>query len=311
LPLGAWLGYHYARTGAVFGNPEYFRYNLGATVHPLRVLLAFAQRLWQLLAYLNMFVLTGAAALAMRCSPRSGAEMSGMRRSTPGPAQNGQILPRIALSVQLVFAAVVAAYVVALACVGGAVLARYLLPVYPLVIIICVATLWRRLHWWKAAVGITALAFIAGLFVYPPYRFAPEDNLAYADFVWLHKAAAMRLEKAPGARVLTAWPATDELRKPYLGYVAHPLEVVPVENFTPEQLAKAYQRMSGRFDYVLIFSSKYEPPYQVRGWWERILTRYFDYHRDLQAQAAAELLGSRIIYEEHRGGEWVAIAAMR
>jgi hypothetical protein len=313
LPLGAWLGYHYTRTGAIFGNPEYFRYNVGATVHPLRVLLAFAQRLWQLLAYLNMFVLTGAAAVAMRCAPRSGAEMSCLRQSTRGTGQaaNDHTLPRIAVSVQLVFAAVIAAYVVALACVGGAVLARYLLPVYPLVIIVCVATLWRRLQWWKAAVGMAALAFIAGLCVYPPYRFAPEDNLAYADFVWLHKAAAMRLEKMPGARVLTAWPAADELRKPYLGYVTHALEVVPVENFTPEQLAEAYQQMGGRFDYVLIFSSKYDPPYQIRGWWERILTRYFDYHRDLPPQAAAELLGSRIIYEEHRGGEWVAIAAVR
>jgi hypothetical protein len=313
LPLGAWLGYHYARTGAVFGNPEYFRYNLGATVHPLRVLLAFAQRLWQLVAYLNMFVLTGAAALAMRCAPRSGAEipLTGYSPREARPAANDHALPRIAISVQLVFAAVMAAYVVALALVGGAVLARYLLPVYPLIIIICVATLWRRLHWWKVSVGVAALAFIAGLFVYPPYRFAPEDNLAYSDFVWLHKAAAMRLEKAPGARVLTAWPATDELRKPYLGYVVHPLEVVPVENFTRERLAEAYQRMNGRFDYVLVFSTKYEPPHQIRGWWERILTAYFDYHRDLQPQAAAELLGARIIYEEHRGGEWVAIAAVR
>jgi hypothetical protein len=312
LPLGAWLGYHYTRTGAVFGNPEYFRYNLGATVHPLRVLLAFAQRLWQLLAYLNMFVLTGAAALAMRCVPRPGTQMScaGESNRDADPA-NDLTLPRIAISVQLVFAAVVAAYVVALACVGGAVLARYLLPVYPLIIIICVSTLWRRLHWWKAAVGMAVLAFVAGLFVYPPYRFAPEDNLAYSDFVWLHKAAAMRLEKVPGARVLTGWPATDELRKPYLGYVAHSLEVVPVENFTREALVQANQQMSGRFDFVLIFSTKYESPHQIRGWWERILTRYFDYHRDLPPQAAVELLGSRIIYEEHRGGEWVAIAAVR
>ena len=33
---------------------------------------------------------------------------------------------------------------VAMALVGGAVLVRYMLPVVPLVIIVCVSTLWRR-----------------------------------------------------------------------------------------------------------------------------------------------------------------------
>ena len=35
-PLIAWYAYHYARTGYVFGNPEFFRYNVAATLNPLR-----------------------------------------------------------------------------------------------------------------------------------------------------------------------------------------------------------------------------------------------------------------------------------
>src|SRR5271170_7570800 len=31
MPLALWYAYHYARTGYVFGNPEFFRYNVAAT----------------------------------------------------------------------------------------------------------------------------------------------------------------------------------------------------------------------------------------------------------------------------------------
>ena len=36
-PLAAWYFFHYWKTGFVFGNPEFFRYNVQATIHPLRV----------------------------------------------------------------------------------------------------------------------------------------------------------------------------------------------------------------------------------------------------------------------------------
>ena len=58
VPLVLWLAYHHHRTGYYFGNPEYLRYNLGATLNPLRMLLAMLIRLWHLLGYLNLFVLT-------------------------------------------------------------------------------------------------------------------------------------------------------------------------------------------------------------------------------------------------------------
>jgi len=205
LVVVAWYTFHYAKTGYVFGNPEFFSYNVSSTLYPLRIVLALVKRLWHLVGYMNLFVLTLAALAAMLLPPQS---LSG-----------SNLRPRISLRVQAAMAAVIAAYVLALSLIGGAVLARYMLPVIPLVIILCVSTLWRRVRHWAVALAIICAAFIAGLFINPPYAFAPEDNLAYRDYVLLHKRAATFIDKRfAQARVLTAWPATDELSHPFLGY---------------------------------------------------------------------------------------------
>ena len=65
VPLLLWFAYHHHRTGFFLGNPEFLRYNLGATLTPLRVALAMLIRLWHLLGYLNLFVLTIFTAYAM------------------------------------------------------------------------------------------------------------------------------------------------------------------------------------------------------------------------------------------------------
>ncbi len=296
IPLAGWLVYHYAHTGVVFGNPEYFRYNVGATLNPLRVLLALLQRSWQLLGYLNMYVLTVATAFAMRRPPLE---------------RNDYQRPRIALNIQYTFGMVTVAYGVMLAVVGGAVLARYLLPVYPLVIIVCVSTLWRRLSWWPVATVIVAVAFVAGLFSSPPYRIAPEDNLTYADYVRLHKKAYSLLRQFPNVRVLTAWPASDELRYPYLGYVSQPVQVVPVEDFTIDHLVQARAQHGGEFNYAVLFSTKYEPDLLLNpSWWEALQRRFFDYHRDAAPQVAAALLGGDIIDSMKKGSQWIAVVAI-
>src|SRR5271169_2860485 len=69
VPLAAWLCYHHHRTGFFLGNPQYLRYNLEATLNPLRVFLAMLLRLWHVFGYLNLFLLTLAAALAMLLPP--------------------------------------------------------------------------------------------------------------------------------------------------------------------------------------------------------------------------------------------------
>src|SRR5262249_35916986 len=39
VPLAFWYAYHYLKTGFTFGNPEFLRYNVQATMHPLRIAL--------------------------------------------------------------------------------------------------------------------------------------------------------------------------------------------------------------------------------------------------------------------------------
>ena len=294
-PLAIWYAYHRLHTGFIFGNPEFFRYNVQATTHPLRILLAFLMRLWQTFGYMNLYLLTISALAAMWLPPQDDNR------------------PRIALRIQFAFMAVAATYIVALSVIGGAVLARYMLPVVPLVIIVFVSTLWRRVRAWKWLVAIVLLGFIAALFINPPYGFSMEDNLAYRDFILLHQRAETFLEaRYPTARVLTAWPASGELSQLWLGYVARPMRVIQIENFTVEELMSAAE-LRPDFDVALVFSTKYDPPRPLIGrWpaWEKIKTRFFGYHRDMPPAAAAQILGGRVVYTESRNGQWIGIIEM-
>jgi hypothetical protein len=299
VPLVAWLGYHRRVTGYVFGNPEYLRYNATATLNPLRVLLAMLIRSWQVLGYLNLFVLTLGAAFAMFLPPL--LERDGSER------------PRIAVNVQLVFAVVILAYLVTFSVVGGATLARYLLPVYPLVILICVSTLRRRVRRWTWWIVAACILFVFNLYMPPPYRVAPEDTLLYRDYILEHKAAADILSRRfAGKRILTAWPASDELTRPYLGYVKQPLQVVRIENFSDLEMLRAVQA-ADQFDVVLLFSTKWEPPHPLLAslpFGRALHERFFDYHEDMDPERAAALLGGRVVNYWSHNNEWVAIIAI-
>ncbi len=111
VPLTHWYAYHYAKTGFLLGNPEFFRYNVAATLHPLRIPLAFGMRLWQLFGYFGLYLLTVAGLLAMLRPPQ--------------PADEGA-RPRIPFWIQAAFLSVILAYLAFMSAVGGAVLARYM-----------------------------------------------------------------------------------------------------------------------------------------------------------------------------------------
>jgi hypothetical protein len=185
-----------------------------------------------------------------------------------------------------------------------------MLPIVPLWILVCVSTIWRRLRAWKAVLTIVAAAFSASIFVNPPYGFSPEDNLAYRDYIRLHERVEAFLgSRYPHARVLTAWPASDELSRPYLGYVATPLQVLKIEDFTAEQLLSAADART-RFDVAMVFSTKYQPPHSFFDrWrlWREWKARYFGYHEDLSPEAAASVLGGTLVYLERKRGQWVGV----
>jgi len=298
VPLALWFAYHRHETGFFFGNPEFFSYNVSGTLTPLRIVLSFGLRLWQILGYMNLWLLTLATIWVMRY---------------PAVRQlDGSEQPRIELRAQFRIAALVLANAIFFSLVGGAVLARYLLPVYPLVILIGISTLRRRVPEWKWAVGIVLAGFVLALFTNPFGYIPPEDNLSYRNYVILHKQAADYLEQRdPSARVLTAWPASDELTRPFVGYVRRPMSVVRIEDFSFGELQKA-RMAAGQYEVALLFSTKQEPSASLLDrwpWWERTSRRYFGFHRDLPPETAAEMLGGRITWEGHRGRQWAAVVS--
>jgi hypothetical protein len=270
VPLALWFAYHRARTGYTFGNPEYFRYNVESTLNLSRMLEAGWGRLRHVTTHMNLWALTLAGLAAMLLKPRR---------------DGGRQRERIDVRVQLVFLLLVAAHVVALSVVGGAVLARYMLPVQPLIILVWVSTIRRRVPAWPLAVALVCAAFAYRCEVNPSYNFPWEENLAYRDFVLLHRDAARFLsENYPEARVLTSWPATDELRNTYYGYTPRPLAVFPVESLKREDLEPAAARHS-EYDAALLYST----------------------HGGLGLEEAARLLDGRIVFHEERKGQWVAV----
>jgi len=298
VPLAAWFAYHRAKTGFLLGNPEFFRYNVAATLSPLRIPLAFGMRLWQVFGYFGLYVLTVTGLLALLRPALKDREIA---------------RARIPFWIQAALLCVLLAYLAVMSVIGGAVLARYMLPVMPLAVLGCVATLWRRLHYWKLIVAAVAIAFVAGLFSNPPYGFSLEDNLAYRDYVVLHAQAAGFLAVGyPGRRVLTAWPASDELTRPWLGYVSRPFPVSRIDDFSAPQIELAAH---GRnfYDVALVFSTKYQPPHpMLEHWaaWQRIKEKYFGYHRDLLPEDIAQQLGGLIVYSKESNGQWIAVIAL-
>jgi 4-amino-4-deoxy-L-arabinose transferase-like glycosyltransferase len=298
VPLALWFAYHHARTGYTFGNPEYFRYNVGSTLNLTRMIDTGWRRLGHVTYHMNLWVLTVAGLAAMLLKPRRvGALKSDdtlksddalkldNSDNTLKPSDGGRVRGRIAVPVQLLFAALILAHVVALSVVGGAVLARYMLPVLPLVILIWVSTLWRRVPAWTLAVALVCAAFAYRSEVNPPYSFPWEENLAYRDFIVLHRDAAHFLEQNyAGARVLTTWPASDELRNPYYGYTSRPLRVFAVENFKRETLEQAAQNKSD-YDAALLYTT----------------------HGGLEFEDALNVLGGRVVFREERKGQWIAV----
>jgi hypothetical protein len=312
LSLAVWYGYHYAKTGFLLGNPEFFRYNVAATLSPLRIPLALGMRLWQLFGYFGLYLLTLTGVLAMLRPPRMLNEKMSNERML-NEKEDKVAGERIPFWIQAAFLSVVLAYLAFMSVVGGAVLARYMLPVLPLVILAMVSTLWRRVLYWRLIVGTVAIAFVAGLFSNPPYGFSLEDNLAYRDYIVMHAEVSRFLTmRYSGARVLTAWPASDELTRPWLGYVNQPFRVLRIEDFSLPQLALAL-RGRDHYDVLVVFSTKYLPPHPLfENWdaWQRIKEKFFGYHRDLLPEDIAQRLGGTVAYHNERNGQWIAVIAV-
>jgi len=296
LPLMAWYAWHYVKTGFAFGNPEFLRYNAEANFAPIRFLAAFGHRLLHLTAHMNMFVPALLTIAALMLNPRLDRE--------------GNERPRISNRALWRIFFVLLANALLFSILGGALLTRYLLPMYPLILLIAVSTFSHRVPYWPSLAVFSAAAFIAGLFINPPYRFAPEDNLEYARVIRLHMAGIAQLNKHfPGSTVLSAWPVTDELSKPELGYVKTSYQVFRIEDFTEEQIERASADPGG-YSSALVFSTKYDPSSQLLSLGPKsqaIDERYFGLHHDLPPEAIALRLHGSLVWKREDHNQWIAL----
>ena len=293
VPLAGWYGYHFHETGFAFGNPEFLRYNATANLSPTRVLISLWHRVLHLTVHMNLYVPV-IATLAILGMPRLQGRASLVTRQ---PAFT-------------VLAIILAGNALAFSVLGGALLTRYLLPLYPLVLLVCVALWQERLRAWWGLALLTGAGFLAALWINPPYAFAPEDNLTYRDMIVLHQQAIRIIEhRYPEATVLTAWPASTELEHPLLGYVSHPIKIVAIDNFSLAQVQRAAAD-PGAYDTALLFSTKWVPSggsLNLGRANEATDRRLYDFHRDLSPYEAAALLHGNVAWQARRGAEWVAV----
>ena len=292
LPLIAWFAYHHHVVGFTFGNPDFLRYNATANFTAAHILQALRYRFLHLFWQRNIWI---PILFALTCLllPR--------RQDAPASLHPG---PRYAMAV------LVAANWLAFSVLGGALLTRYLLPVYPLILIACVG-LWRiHTQRWPLFAAATAAAFLSALWLSPPSIFAPEDNLTYRDMIVVQQEAIDFVQKHdPNATILTAWPVSTDLFDPYLGYVKHPMKVVAIEDFTLPQVLIAAQEPD-RFDTAIVFTTHFVTPMFRRYLLNHPNTwrgRAFATDRDLTPVEIATMLGGQIVWQDERGGEWAAV----
>src|SRR4029077_8445449 len=96
----------------------------------------------------------------------------------------------------------------------------------------------------------------------------------------------------------------------YLGYVQQSFQVLPIRDFSVEELVKARQ-MRTQYQVAYLFSTKYEAqPLFRSNIWEKLNRRFFDYHRDVSPELAAEFLHGKIVFLARSKAEWVAILEM-
>lgn len=301
LPLILWAVYYHHATGFWTGNAGYLQYNLYSALTPLHILRSLLARVSEVFVQGFNWALT-AGALA-------GIWWMAKRKTNSVSTYSHSASWRDRIDGDFVFLAVglIAAYILMLSLVGGAILPRYMLPVFPVFFILAAALIGKLPRAVARPVClIVAGCFVAAWFINPPYPFPYEDNLSYADFIKLHQEAARYLESLPNHPViLTAWPATDELKQPFLGYVDHPLKTAAVDDFRAASFKKP-----PHFDVLYLYSRKWNPPHNLlaafpafRGFVEH----FYDYQPAASSALLEEHLHLILLKQFERRGQWVKI----
>jgi len=284
VPLALWIGALEVQTRHWAGNSDFVRYNLVFAFQPLSLLLRMLRRLYYLFFVDFHWVGTIAMVAAWRTSR--------LFRSRSW---------RVAWLL-------VAAHVAMLTLLGGAVLQRYLVPVLPILYSAMAVSLsqWPQL---RRVIGAGVL--LGGLalcnFLNPPYPFPFEDNLAFTDFLRLHREAADYLTAAyPDASIYTVWPVSAELSRPDLGFVQRPLRVRVMPELTVDAL-KATDW--SQVEVMLAYSRSWDSPYTLAHvpLVARLRKQLSDYRPDPRMQEIRELVPYPATAHFERRGQWVDV----
>lgn len=276
--LGIWLLILHSATGYWLGDPGFAHYNVGYALHPVRLLLCLARRIYYLFFAEMRIVGTLVLIFTVRQS---------------------KVFRREAWAVT---GAVSALSFLLVTTLGGAELERYLLPVLP-IFYIAVAIGLTQLKQWMSATAV--IAMVAGLLfcIYwnPPYPFPFENNYAMVDFVDLQKAAGgFADEHLKNRTVATAWPYSTSLRNPEFGFVSTPMKVVETGDFHLNSIEAAKPQS---FDALITYTRTWEPEdgIMANGLVRRFLAKFYDWQPDITPEQCAALGFKQAVSWEIRG----------
>jgi hypothetical protein len=114
----------------------------------------------------------------------------------------------------------------------------------------------------------------------------------------------------PDATVLTAWPVSNDLLNPDLGYTTHPIHVTPIEDFSLAEVQKVAEHPEN-FDTAIVFTTHYVAPSLQRyllSHPDSRIGRAFTTNPDLSPVQIAAILHGQIVWRSpDLQGEWAVV----
>jgi len=241
LVLACWIMLLYRSTGHWLGSASFAQFNFFYPLRPARVMIALLRRIYTLgfanFHWIGLFAIVYAWRFSPIFRTRSWRIASWL----------------------------LAAHVLLVTVLGGAVLERYLLPIMPILYAAMAGALSLYGQFPRRVCSLALLAgLIACIFINPPYPFPYENNLAFTDFVAVQADAADYLQHwYSGASVTTTWPMTLELSHPQLGYVHQAIAVDRLPDLSPATLDRLDW---SRVRVLVAFSRNWNPPLSIMHW---------------------------------------------
>ena len=255
-------------TGHWFGNSGFAEYNIFFPLNPVRFLFALLRRLYYLFIGSGHFIGTLTILWAWKRMP--------LLRDRPW---------RVA-------ATLMAAHVLVVTALGGAVLERYLLPVLPILyaaFAVSMRALSERTR--KVAIGGLVTCLAAANFINPPYPFPFENNLMFVRFVDIEREAAFAADTYDGT-VATTFPMSAALAHPNNGYLMLPHKVIEVPDFRQSTI----HDLAADPPPIMIVYNTEADPWHIRQTpaFQWFFGRYYRYERQMSALEISQMFDMRI-----------------